>query len=87
MDGKEGLKRSVFAHLQLPEEARELDKELRANTKEKNDAVRAQDFEKVIGNLFEFSIYVLFDYLMSYLYILVEVRVIEWKMWLTFGLL
>lgn len=33
--------------LQLPEEARELDKELRAITKEKNEAVRGQDFEKV----------------------------------------
>lgn len=32
---------------QLPEEARELDKELRAITKEKNEAVRGQDFEKV----------------------------------------
>lgn len=34
-------------HLQLPEEARELDKELRGVTKEKNEAVRGQDFEKV----------------------------------------
>ncbi|KAK1319844.1 hypothetical protein QJS10_CPB04g00126 [Acorus calamus] len=33
-------------HAQLPEEARELDKELRQITKEKNDAVRSQDFEK-----------------------------------------
>jgi hypothetical protein len=33
--------------VQLPEEARELDKELRAVTKEKNEAVRGQDFEKV----------------------------------------
>lgn len=32
---------------QLPEEAKELDKELRAVTKEKNEAVRGQDFEKV----------------------------------------
>jgi hypothetical protein len=32
---------------QLPEEAKELDKELRAITKEKNEAVRGQDFEKV----------------------------------------
>lgn len=32
---------------QLPEEARELDKELRGITKEKNEAVRGQDFEKV----------------------------------------
>lgn len=32
---------------QLPEEARELDKELRQITKEKNEAVRGQDFEKV----------------------------------------
>ncbi|XP_038986955.1 ATP-dependent Clp protease ATP-binding subunit ClpA homolog CD4B, chloroplastic isoform X1 [Phoenix dactylifera] len=31
---------------QLPEEARELDKELRQITKEKNEAVRSQDFEK-----------------------------------------
>ncbi|KAH9329286.1 hypothetical protein KI387_001394 [Taxus chinensis] len=31
---------------QLPEEARELDKELRQITKEKNEAVRGQDFEK-----------------------------------------
>lgn len=34
-------------HAQLPEEARELDKQLRAVTKEKNEAVRGQDFEKV----------------------------------------
>lgn len=33
--------------LQLPEEARELEKELRQITKEKNEAVRSQDFEKV----------------------------------------
>jgi ATP-dependent Clp protease ATP-binding subunit ClpC len=32
--------------MQLPEEARDLDKELRAITKEKNEAVRGQDFEK-----------------------------------------
>ncbi|MQM02834.1 hypothetical protein Taro_035604 [Colocasia esculenta] len=35
-------------HAQLPEEARELDKELRQITKEKNEAVRGQDFEKVL---------------------------------------
>ncbi|CAL5327493.1 hypothetical protein CsSME_00007211 [Camellia sinensis var. sinensis] len=33
-------------HAQLPEEAKELDKELRQITKEKNEAVRSQDFEK-----------------------------------------
>lgn len=33
--------------MQLPEEAREFDKELRGVTKEKNEAVRGQDFEKV----------------------------------------
>nr|GME15355.1 ATP-dependent Clp protease ATP-binding subunit ClpA homolog CD4A, chloroplastic [Ipomoea batatas] len=33
-------------HAQLPEEARELEKELRKITKEKNEAVRAQEFEK-----------------------------------------
>jgi len=33
-------------HAQLPEEARELDKELRALNKEKDAAVRGQDFEK-----------------------------------------
>ncbi|KAK9814010.1 hypothetical protein WJX73_008960 [Symbiochloris irregularis] len=33
-------------HAQLPEEARELDKELRALLKEKETAVRSQDFEK-----------------------------------------
>jgi len=33
-------------HAQLPEEARELDKELRQIIKEKNEAVRSQDFEK-----------------------------------------
>jgi hypothetical protein len=44
--------------LKLPEEARELDKELRQITKEKNEAVRGQDFEKVfsffslVGNYF-----------------------------------
>ncbi|KVH98912.1 AAA+ ATPase domain-containing protein [Cynara cardunculus var. scolymus] len=34
-------------HAQLPEEARELEKELRQITKEKNEAVRGQDFEKM----------------------------------------
>ncbi|KAG9136409.1 hypothetical protein Leryth_024937 [Lithospermum erythrorhizon] len=33
-------------HAQLPEEARELEKELRQITKEKDEAVRGQDFEK-----------------------------------------
>ena len=33
-------------HAQLPEEARELDKELRNLLKEKDAAVRGQDFEK-----------------------------------------
>ncbi|GLJ18276.1 hypothetical protein SUGI_0323230 [Cryptomeria japonica] len=33
-------------HAQLPEEAKELEKELRQITKEKNEAVRSQDFEK-----------------------------------------
>ncbi|XP_019160509.1 PREDICTED: ATP-dependent Clp protease ATP-binding subunit ClpA homolog CD4A, chloroplastic-like isoform X1 [Ipomoea nil] len=33
-------------HAQLPEEARELEKELRKITKEKNEAVRSQEFEK-----------------------------------------
>ncbi|GAB2238144.1 hypothetical protein Droror1_Dr00016046 [Drosera rotundifolia] len=33
-------------HAQLPAEARELEKELRQITKEKNEAVRSQDFEK-----------------------------------------
>ncbi|PKI37083.1 hypothetical protein CRG98_042517, partial [Punica granatum] len=33
-------------HAELPEEARELEKELRQITKEKNEAVRSQDFEK-----------------------------------------
>ncbi|XP_042001187.1 ATP-dependent Clp protease ATP-binding subunit ClpA homolog CD4B, chloroplastic-like [Salvia splendens] len=33
-------------HAQLPEEARELERELRQITKEKNEAVRGQDFEK-----------------------------------------
>ncbi|KGN65697.1 ATP-dependent Clp protease ATP-binding subunit ClpA homolog CD4B, chloroplastic [Cucumis sativus] len=33
-------------HAQLPEEAKEVEKELRQITKEKNDAVRSQDFEK-----------------------------------------
>lgn len=37
-------------HAQLPEEARELDKELRALNKEKDAAVRGQDFEKA-GNV------------------------------------
>jgi ATP-dependent Clp protease ATP-binding subunit ClpC len=32
---------------QLPDEAKELDKELRQITKQKNEAVRGQDFEKV----------------------------------------
>ncbi|KAI6675764.1 hypothetical protein NL676_003670 [Syzygium grande] len=34
-------------HAQLPEEARELEKELRQITKEKNESVRSQDFEKL----------------------------------------
>lgn len=34
-------------HAQLPDEAKELDKELRQITKDKNEAVRGQDFEKV----------------------------------------
>lgn len=38
---------NMICSLQLPEEARELDKELRQITKEKNEAVRSQDFEKV----------------------------------------
>ncbi|GJM87693.1 hypothetical protein PR202_ga03671 [Eleusine coracana subsp. coracana] len=33
-------------HAQVPEEARELDKELKQITKQKNEAVRGQDFEK-----------------------------------------
>lgn len=33
-------------HAQLPEEARELDKELKALSKEKDNCVRTQDFEK-----------------------------------------
>ena len=37
----------MICSLQLPEEARELEKELRQITKEKNEAVRSQDFEKV----------------------------------------
>lgn len=37
---------------QLPEEARELDKELRQIVKEKTDAVSGQDFEKVVNVLF-----------------------------------
>ena len=48
----------MHVHLQLPEEARELDKELRGITKDKNESVRGQDFEKVISSLtiFEESI-------------------------------
>lgn len=37
----------LLCQFQLPEEARELEKELRQITKEKNEAVRSQDFEKV----------------------------------------
>ena len=33
--------------LQLPDEAKELDKEMRQITKQKNEDVRGQDFEKV----------------------------------------
>ncbi|CAI5954237.1 unnamed protein product, partial [Closterium sp. NIES-64] len=36
-------------HAQMPEEAKELDKQLRQITKDKNEAVRNQDFEKVSG--------------------------------------
>jgi ATP-dependent Clp protease ATP-binding subunit ClpC len=36
---------------QLPNEAKELDKELRQITKQKNEAVRGQDFEKVYSLL------------------------------------
>jgi hypothetical protein len=32
----------------IPEEARELDKELKQITKQKNEVVRSQDFEKVV---------------------------------------
>lgn len=42
-------------HAQLPEEARELDKELRALNKEKDAAVRGQDFEKA-GNVGSFPL-------------------------------
>lgn len=42
--------------MQLPEEARELEKELRQITKEKNEAVRGQDFEKVSYYIFMTSI-------------------------------
>jgi len=35
-------------NFQLPEEARELDKEVRQIIKEKEEAVRNQDFEKVM---------------------------------------
>ncbi|KAG9152060.1 hypothetical protein Leryth_025210 [Lithospermum erythrorhizon] len=38
-------------YTQLPEEARELEKELRQITKEKNEAVRGQDFEKMIYSI------------------------------------
>lgn len=38
--------------MQVPEEARELDKELKQVTKQKNEAVRSQDFEKVIDIIF-----------------------------------
>lgn len=44
--------------LQLPEESRELEKELRQITKEKNEAVRSQDFEKVHIAITEFRILV-----------------------------
>ncbi|KAM0027947.1 putative P-loop containing nucleoside triphosphate hydrolase, clpA/ClpB, AAA lid [Helianthus debilis subsp. tardiflorus] len=37
-------------HAQLPEEARELEKELRQITKKKNEAARGQDFKKVHVN-------------------------------------
>lgn len=37
----------IVIYAQLPEEARELEKELRQITKDKNEAVRSQDFEKV----------------------------------------
>lgn len=36
-------------YFQLPEEARELDKEVRQIIKEKEEAVRNQDFEKVMS--------------------------------------
>ena len=38
----------ILCSSQLPEEARELEKELKQITKEKNEAVRGQDFEKVL---------------------------------------
>ncbi|PWZ08725.1 Chaperone protein ClpC1, chloroplastic [Zea mays] len=37
-------------HAQLPDEAKELDKELRQITKQKNEAVCGQDFEKQMAN-------------------------------------
>lgn len=39
--------------MQLPEEARELEKERRQITKEKDEAVRSQDFEKVHSSVAE----------------------------------
>jgi ATP-dependent Clp protease ATP-binding subunit ClpC len=34
--------------VQIPEEAREMDKELKQITKQKNEVVRSHDFEKVV---------------------------------------
>ncbi|GJT19562.1 hypothetical protein Tco_0878268 [Tanacetum coccineum] len=45
---------SVSLNKQLPKEAKELEKELRQITKEKNEAVRGQDFVKYVG-FFEFG--------------------------------
>ena len=36
--------------VQITEEARELEKQLRQPTKEKNEAVRGQEFEKVLSS-------------------------------------
>lgn len=48
------LPKTKLVFLQLPEDAKELDKELRQITKEKNEAVRGQDFEKVFLFFFVF---------------------------------
>lgn len=49
----------VIYYLQLPEEARELERELRQITKEKNEAVRSQDFEKVNFIFMDYDLYFL----------------------------
>ena len=51
-----GANWACFMCLQLPEEAKELDKEVRQIVKEKDEAVRNQDYEKVLSSIRKFCL-------------------------------